>query len=1038
MLKGKRHAQNLNVGDVVERHLEDGDIVLFNRQPSLHKLSMMAHRVKVRPDRTFRINECVCTPYNADFDGDEMNIHVPQTEEARAEADELMNVKHNLATPRNGEPIVAAIQDFVTAAYLLSNKDIFYDRKTFSHICMSMVEGNMQIDLPPPTILKPVTLWTGKQIFNVLMRPNKTHKIFVNLDAPCREFRIDPKNKLHRDLNEKDSWLCIRNSEVMCGVMDKSIIGAGKKDSLFSLILRDYGADVALHAMNRLARLCSRWLTEQGFSIGIGDVRPSEHLEKSKQLLVAEAYHNCDELISEFKDQKLAKGAGMNEEQTLETSISGILTKVRSQAGDICFAELSKANPPMVMAVCGSKGSGINVAQMVATVGQQIIDQARPTNGFLDRTLPHFPKTARQPPSKGFVRNSFFSGLSPSELFFHAMSGREGLVDTAVKTAETGYMSRRLMKSLEDLSVQYDQTVRISNGTIVQFQYGDDRLDPINMEMRARPVNFERTFKHAEVSLHAVVFHYYPTNHIFKATTWKSSDRGLLPWEIQRITKRSVNKMKASLTRRNLKGKELEYNDQSLNNTDEKEAAREFIESIEAFMGRKSQEIAALREKVKLPSGLEEEVRPARKRQAKGVKEFLDCTAKISENTLKTFVDSCLRKYEKAEVEPGTAIGAVGAQSIGEPGTQMTLKTFHFAGVANMHITQGVPRIKEIINASHKISTPIITCNLDNKNDDIAARVVKGRIEQTFLRDIIEYIEDVWSPRSSYVAFKVDFHTVGKLQLDLSMADIISLLTKNKKLRLSPLSIRCWKSYLRINVKHVEKAKRIKADSTKADANKTGPKSASEEREIFLRVQDLKRALPDVLICGYPGASRAVIKTSSNKENALLVEGYGLRACMTTQGVDGTHTHTNNIMEVKDVLGIEAARSTIINEVDSVMGDMDIDPRHLQLLADTMTYKGEVLGITRFGLAKMRDSVLQLASFEKTPDHLFDAAWHGKTDKVEGVSECIIMGQSVGLGTGALKVVRRLAVEKGVVGRKPMLFEDTWLKLNGKKKEVKR
>ncbi len=498
----KRHAQTLSVGDIVERHLEDGDTVLFNRQPSLHKLSMMAHRVKVRPDRTFRINECVCTPYNADFDGDEMNIHVPQTEEARAEANELMNVKNNLATPRNGEPIIAAIQDFVTAAYLLSNKDVFYDRKSFSHICMYMVEGNMQIDIPPPAILKPVALWTGKQIFNVLMRPNNSHHIFVNLDAPCREFRTGSDDKFHRDLNTKDSWLCIRNSEVMCGVMDKSTIGAGKKDSLFHVILRDYGADVAMQAMNRLARLCSRWLTDQGFSIGIGDVRPGEKLQNSKQALVAKAYAACDDLISAFKDEKLAKGAGMNSEQTLEASISSILTKVRSQAGDMCFADLSKANPPMIMAVCGSKGSSINVAQMIATVGQQIIDQERPKNGFLDRTLPHFPKTARQPPSKGFVRNSFYSGLSPSELFFHAMSGREGLVDTAVKTAETGYMPRRLMKSLEDLSVQYDQTVRISNGTIIQFQYGDDKLDPIDMEMKAKPVNFERAFTHAEVSLH--------------------------------------------------------------------------------------------------------------------------------------------------------------------------------------------------------------------------------------------------------------------------------------------------------------------------------------------------------------------------------------------------------------------------------------------------------------------------------------------------------------------------------------------------------
>ena len=475
--------------------------------------------------------------------------------------------------------------------------------------------------------------------------------------------------------------------------------------------------------------------------------------------------------------------------------------------------------------------------------------------------------------------------------------------------------------------------------------------------------------------------------------------------------------MKAPLERKSLRGGGLDYEDESLIDTDEKESARDFVKSIETFMDRKAEEVSTSRGKMGLPKGLDREEKPGRKKQRKGVKEYLDRTAKISGITLETFVRSCLDKYEKAEIEPGTAIGAVGAQSIGEPGTQMTLKTFHFAGVANMHITQGVPRIKEIINASPKISTPLITCNLDNKTDVIAARVVKGRIEQTFLRDIIEYIEDVWSASGSYINFKVDFETVGKLQLDLTMADITRILTKSKKLRVSPLSVRCWKSHIRIDIQPVETGKRTKV--------------ALDDKEIFIRVQDLKRALPDIPVSGYPGASRAVIKTSEQGQNALLVEGYGLRACMTTQGVDGAHTRTNSIIETKEVLGIEAARMTIINEVDSVMGDMDIDTRHMQLLADTMTYKGEVLGITRFGLAKMRDSVLQLASFEKTPDHLFDAAWHGKTDKIEGVSECIIMGQSVGLGTGAMKIVRRLNMEQGVVGRKPTAFEDVWGELNG-------
>lgn len=497
--KANLHAEHLKIGDIVERHLEDGDIVLFNRQPSLHKLSILAHYVKIRPDRTFRLNECVCNPYNADFDGDEMNIHVPQTEEARVEAIELMGVKHNLSTPRNGEPIIAAIQDFITGAYLLSSKDNFYDRKTFVHICMYMVHGDMQIDLPPPAIIKPAALWTGKQVFNVLMRPNKACKVQVNLDAPCREYRVNSDQ--HRDLNEKDGWLCIRNSEVMCGVMDKSTIGAGKKDSVFYVILRDFGPDAAVQAMNRLARLCSRWLTNEGFSIGIGDVQPGEKLLNLKLILVEQAYAECDSLIKKFHDGDLAKSSGCDEEQTMENLISGILSKVRQQAGDHCFAELSKVNPPMIMATCGSKGSSINVSQMVAVVGQQIINQERVMDGFQDRTLPHFPKNARQPPSKGFVRNSFFSGLTPSEFVFHAMSGREGLVDTAVKTAETGYMSRRLMKSLEDLSTQYDSTVRNSSGAIIQFQYGDDKRDPVTMEAKAKPVNFERAFVHAEVSL---------------------------------------------------------------------------------------------------------------------------------------------------------------------------------------------------------------------------------------------------------------------------------------------------------------------------------------------------------------------------------------------------------------------------------------------------------------------------------------------------------------------------------------------------------
>lgn len=377
----------------------------------------------------------------------------------------------------------------------------------------------------------------------------------------------------------------------------------------------------------------------------------------------------------------------------------------------------------------------------------------------------------------------------------------------------------------------------------------------------------------------------------------------------------------------------------------------------------------------------------------------------------------CMERHERAAVQPGAAVGAVGAQSIGEPGTQMTLKTFHFAGIAHLEITQGVPRVKEIINASREISTPVITCPLINDKEVIAARVVKGRIEQTFLRDVASWIQDNWSNMGSYITLKVDFDAIHELHLNIKMTDIARSIVKTKKLQLKPLDLKVYKNFIRIDINSVAKIER---------GNKI---KAPPDSEIFTRVHFVKRSLPDVPVCGYPGASRAVIEEEGGKYK-LLVEGYGLRNCMITQGVEGLKTRSNSIIEMRDLLGIEAARTTIVMEISQVMKGMDIDPRHMKLLADIMTYRGEVLGITRFGLSKMRDSVLQLASFEKTPDHLFEAAWHAKKDKIEGVSECIIMGQSMSQGTGAFQVVKSLRMKEGIIGKKETVFEDAWRRVS--------
>jgi DNA-directed RNA polymerase III subunit RPC1 len=937
----KKIARDMKIGDVVERHLRDGDVVLFNRQPSLHKLSIMAHFAVVMPWRTFRFNECACTPYNAGFDGDEMNLHLPQTEEARAEAIHLMGLKHNLVTPRNGQPLIAAMQDFITAAHLISNRDVFYDRAQFAQCCAMMCDANVHIDVPPPAILRPVTRWTGKQIISTLIRPNSSRDINVNLELKTRTFQ-KVADGMALEMCPNDGYLVIRNSEVMCGTLDKSSVGGDSKGSIFYVLMRDYGVDAAIVGMSRLAKLCARWLGERGFSIGINDVQPGEALQVQKEALVARGYADCDRNIQEFHKGQLQCQPGCTAEQTLEAVISGILSKIRDDVGQICLQELSRHNAPLIMQWCGSKGSKINVSQMVACVGQQIISGSRIPDGFADRSLPHFPKHSKTPAAKGFVKNSFYSGLEPTEFFFHAVSGREGLVDTAVKTAETGYMQRRLMKALEDLSTHYDMSVRNSKGGVVQFCYGDDGLDPASMEGDGAPVNFSRNLMHARA------VHCNFTN-------------------IPSLTADSIRSQvqeRLALT---------EWNN----------CSDAFKKSLVDFVEKSV--IARTQQFVTRYGGLYDG-------------RIVDNLTQLTERQLEKFLELCLTKYLRAKMEPGTAVGALGAQSIGEPGTQMTLKTFHFAGVASMNVTLGVPRIKEIINAAKVISTPIITAQLSNETNIPSARIVKGRIEKTLLGDIAEYIEEVYQPDGcAHLNLKLDLEAIQALQLEVDVYAVQRALVKAPKLKI------CDGHLL---VSYPDRIK-IHLPTGKKSANNGGETSSP-----YFGLQQLKRMLPHVVVKGFTTVNRAVIndaKGNGSKYN-LLVEGYGLRQVMTTEGVVGINTTSNHIMEVQTVLGIEAARQTIANEIQYTMSKhgMTIDARHVFLLADIMSYRGEVLGITRFGIAKMKDSVLMLASFEKTTDHLFDAARFAKRDDIDGVSECIIMGIPMPIGTGSFRVLQRV------------------------------
>mmetsp|Transcript_13594 Transcript_13594/g.53642 ORF Transcript_13594/g.53642 Transcript_13594/m.53642 type:complete len:664 (+) Transcript_13594:2210-4201(+) len=371
----------------------------------------------------------------------------------------------------------------------------------------------------------------------------------------------------------------------------------------------------------------------------------------------------------------------------------------------------------------------------------------------------------------------------------------------------------------------------------------------------------------------------------------------------------------------------------------------------------------------------------------------------VTKAQLEEFLDRCVDKYRAKRIEPGSAVGAVGAQSIGEPGTQMTLKTFHFAGVASMNVTLGVPRIKEIINASKNISTPIITATLECDDNVKAARVVKGRVEKTTLGEVCKFIDVVFNPSACYVEVCLDPEVISMLQLDVTVESVRHSLISAPKLKLKANTV----LHAGDNLIHV-----LPPDEESKSKAAAAQGAAAYRRALF-HLQTLRTAVPNVIVQGIPSVSRAVINDVGQGKYNLVVEGTNLQAVMGVEGVKGTHTTTNHVMEAERTLGIEAARSCIIKEINDTMKahGMSIDARHSMLLADVMTYKGEVLGITRFGMAKMKDSVLMLASFEKTTDHLFDAALHGRTDTIDGVSECIIMGIPMPVGTGMFKLQHR-------------------------------
>ncbi len=452
----------VEIGGRVHRHLQDGDVVLFNRQPSLHRMSIMAHEIKVMPYKTFRLNLCVCPPYNADFDGDEMNMHSIQGEEARSEARILMRVQEQILSPRFGGPIIGGIHDHISGAYLLTKKDARFSR---GEAIQLLYAAGIDAELPEPELEDGKEYYSGKQLFSLLLP---------------KDLELRYRAKVKEDETDE---VVIKNGRIELGVMDEKSFGAFAGELLDRLV-KDYGTDEARRFLDRVTKLVIQVISSKGFSTGVDDEDlPDEARERIEEILDS-AEKKVNELIKAYEERILERLPGRTLEETLEMRIMQTLSEARDKAGGIANeylekieSKLGKENSARVMAITGARGSLLNLTQMSACVGQQAVRGERIVRGYTLRTLPHFERGDKGSRAKGFVKSSYKKGLGPLEYFFHSMGGREGLVDTAVRTSQSGYMQRRLINALQDLRVEYDNTVRDAKGVVIEFRHGEDGAD---------------------------------------------------------------------------------------------------------------------------------------------------------------------------------------------------------------------------------------------------------------------------------------------------------------------------------------------------------------------------------------------------------------------------------------------------------------------------------------------------------------------------------------------------------------------------------
>jgi DNA-directed RNA polymerase II subunit RPB1 len=948
----------------------------------------------------------------------EMNMHVPQSYEATVELEEIAAVPHHIITPRHAKPMIGVYQDTLVGSYRLTQPGIEFTRREF----MNLMMWNKRFDGVMPTArIGDRMRWTGQQVLGALLPP-------INLEMGNKSFDKDKG-----DNNNSDNYVKIVQGDITQGVVDGDIYMKPSK-GIIHVAYNDHGSKDTVDLLDSLQNTVENFLVLNGFSVGISDLIADEETNNTIRAKIQERKKQVEQVILQVHLDLFDNNTGKTNQQEFEDQIFGILNQATSDAGSAGQQSLSSENRLLAMVRSGSKGEPLNVAQMMACLGQQAIEGKRVPYGFTDRTLPHYKKYDDSSEARGFIESSFIRGLTPQQFFFHAMSGREGLIDTAVKTADTGYIQRQLIKSMEDLTVQHDGTVRDTNNNIIQFHYGEDGINPTKIENQSYPIG---KLSHAAIQTEFGMRN-VDWSTILKDGVVRENETGLLAEYVEELIHDQFMMVEEVYQKKSLDGGSV-FAPVNL--------AR-WILNIKNRFALKKEEKTDLTPKMVLDGirKVMERTHPHHKIWCALLRFHLAphkliIEERFTKDAFEVLMELIVVSHMKSWVQPGDQVGIVAAQSIGEPATQMTLNTFHQAGVASKSaVTRGVPRLRELLKVTQNPKATSLTIYMkpEYRNNKEKAREVVQDLELTVLRNITDKVAIYWDEKDEstvveedkelmkfYQLFEqgllddeeVDKEALSKwvLRLELNREEMFN---RNISIQEVVSVIKTQFSSEDINVVYSD------YNSNKLVMRIRIPNKTDKDRDTSSQLDDFtnlkkfqNKLLNSIVIRGLPGIKAVTFRNDKQyvemkegkyeqvEQFVLDTDGSNFIKVMNHPAVDGTKLYSTNVWDVYEVLGIEATRAILFNEINGLFESVGVNYRHLCLLCDVMTRFGRLMSIDRYGINKNDIGTLAKASFEETEKILLKAALFGEVDPVTGVSANIMMGQAIRGGTAFSQIL---------------------------------